>query len=346
MNGGQQNLVEAPQTFVVITMTDVFLSYCRRDADFVIKLKQDMEQLGYTVWMDNDRIDGGDQWEKEIEASLAQSRLFLVVVSKDSNESNWVRRETIRAEQLKKPRIPVLLNDELPLRLLDLQYVDFRGSYGGGFCDLFPLLEKHLGKKNAQTHVVEEADKLMGAALRAFLEGDRETADEKAKQVIKLHPGLAQSPAEFWNRIGRRCIEEYPALAAGRASSSPQKTQAEICHVHVQVVEHSKPSEQQQSEGSSQQFVYWTLHLAAPPHVLETIDRVTYHLDPTFTPPSQVVRDRSSGFLLYREGWGTFLVEVEALCQDGTTAKFFHRLTFAEAWGKRLSQRDINDMEL
>ena len=135
---------------------DIFLSYCRRDTEFVLKLKNDVEKLGYTTWMDNQQIAGGDQWESEIEESIEKSKIFLVVVSRESNASNWVRRETIRAEHLKKTRIPILLNDELPLRLLDLQYVDFRGPYEGGFSTLCPLMEKHLGKRAARNEALAE----------------------------------------------------------------------------------------------------------------------------------------------------------------------------------------------
>ena len=99
--------------------------------------------------MDNHHIQGGDDWEKEIESNLRACKVFIVTITEDSVKSKWVQRECILAENLTKTRIPLLRNgDGLPFRLIDLQYIDFRESdeqsYKTGAQQLLNVLAKCL----------------------------------------------------------------------------------------------------------------------------------------------------------------------------------------------------------
>ena len=144
----QSTVVGLPSTRSTIfgherRMSDIFLSYSTQNRPFILKLKKDLEALNYSVWVDNHHIKGGDEWVHEIETNLEQSKIVVVGVSETSNVSKWVHRETIRAEQLGKKRIPLLLDkSELPLHMLDLQYINFRESYEDGLKELSAILEK------------------------------------------------------------------------------------------------------------------------------------------------------------------------------------------------------------
>ena len=115
-------------------MGHIFISYSSKDAEFALKLSASLEPF-YDVWIDKDDIKGGSEWEKMIQAAVTDCDVFLIIVSDNSNESNWVMRETILAENLKKYRIPILLDGDMPFRLLELQYIDFRADYSGGLRD-------------------------------------------------------------------------------------------------------------------------------------------------------------------------------------------------------------------
>jgi hypothetical protein len=116
-------------------MSHLFISYSNQDRDFVQRLTRSLAPF-YDIWSDREDLEPGVQWEKHIEEGITGCTVFLVIVSPASNESNWVTRETILAERLRKYRIPVLLEGDLPFRLLGVQYVDFRGDYDGGLRDL------------------------------------------------------------------------------------------------------------------------------------------------------------------------------------------------------------------
>ena len=134
----------------------IFLSYATVDRSAVERIRNDIEadaslSQHFTTWMDCHKIKGGHKWEKEIETNIETCHVFLVFVSPASNASEWVQRETIKAEQLCKPRIPILLDGgELPLRLLNVQYVDFRvwSGYSKGLTDLVDVLGAHLNNSS------------------------------------------------------------------------------------------------------------------------------------------------------------------------------------------------------
>jgi len=105
----------------------VFISYARRDQTYVRNLADDLCKRGFEVWID-DRIDFGDRWWREIVKAVQNSAAFVVVMSPDAKESEWVEREVLLAQREKKPIFPLLLRGkELPI-LITTQYVNVTNS--------------------------------------------------------------------------------------------------------------------------------------------------------------------------------------------------------------------------
>jgi hypothetical protein len=51
-------------------MPQVFISYSRKDAEFIDRLVADLKSAGLTVWYDLSGLDGGTQWETEIQGGI------------------------------------------------------------------------------------------------------------------------------------------------------------------------------------------------------------------------------------------------------------------------------------
>ncbi len=92
-------------------MTQVFISYSRRDMDYVKKLEQRLHSEGFTVWRDN-HIQSGDAWWQVVKANLRDCAAIIVVMSENAAVSPWVLRETAIADFLNKPVFPLLLSGE------------------------------------------------------------------------------------------------------------------------------------------------------------------------------------------------------------------------------------------
>ena len=72
----------------------------------------------------------------------------------------------------------------------------------------------------------------------------------------------------------------------------------------------------------------WSISLDARQLELDTVEKVVYHLHPTFKNPVVERSNRSENFELKASGWGTFVVRIEIHYRDGEVEKLRHRLKF------------------
>jgi|FLYN01.1.fsa_nt_gi hypothetical protein len=109
-------------------MSHIFISYSKQDVDFVRYLRTLLEQEGFAVWVDEARLTPSTRWWKDIEHNIERCAAFLVVMTPDAAESDWVEREILLAESRKKPIYPVLLAGAPWSRLANIQYEDMRAG--------------------------------------------------------------------------------------------------------------------------------------------------------------------------------------------------------------------------
>lgn len=122
-------------------MADVFLSYSREDLPFVEKLVTALQGRGLTVWWDVS-IPAGAKWASVIEEALDGSRVVVVLWSRHSVQSEWVRAEAQRAADHGK-LVPVVLESvQPPLGFLQYQYVDLSTWDGSPDSDEFVSLTR------------------------------------------------------------------------------------------------------------------------------------------------------------------------------------------------------------
>ena len=75
------------------TRQQVFISYSRKDIKFARRLATDLENAGFEVWWDISDLKGGDDWVRVIPTAIAASQFFVVLLSPDSIQSEWVAKE-------------------------------------------------------------------------------------------------------------------------------------------------------------------------------------------------------------------------------------------------------------
>lgn len=105
----------------------VFVSYSRRDKSLVLPL---LSQLGerYDLWVDWEDISGGAIWEREISKGIAQSEVFLFLLTSNSAASEWCNRELRIASEWGKRIIPIVFGEppeDTPELCRRLQYYFF-----------------------------------------------------------------------------------------------------------------------------------------------------------------------------------------------------------------------------
>ena len=89
-------------------MSDVFVSYSRRDADFVGRLTQAIESCGKQVWLDTEGIADADVFPAAIRTAIEGSDAFLFVITPESVASRYCEAEVDYARELGKRIVPIL----------------------------------------------------------------------------------------------------------------------------------------------------------------------------------------------------------------------------------------------
>jgi hypothetical protein len=90
-------------------MAQLFVSYTRRDSDFVRDFVPGLERFFSHVWYDKKRLNAGDSFDAEIENNIKRSQAMILILSPNLIESNYVLTKEIPAAiEANIPIIPYL----------------------------------------------------------------------------------------------------------------------------------------------------------------------------------------------------------------------------------------------
>ena len=108
------------------TKQKVFISYSRKDINFARRLAGDLEKAGFDVWWDISDLKGGDDWVRNIPTAIETSQFFIVLLSPDSAQSEWVTKEYTYAIYKRLKIVPAMIKPcNVPFALNTLNYVNF-----------------------------------------------------------------------------------------------------------------------------------------------------------------------------------------------------------------------------
>jgi hypothetical protein len=110
-----------------------FVSYSRRDTEFVNHLVVDLEQQKLKVWLDRGAIQVGEAWRQSIVEGIDKSEVFIIVLSPNSVASENVGIELTIAQDKHKRRFPVLyqqctIPSGMQYQLAGVQHIDFTAN--------------------------------------------------------------------------------------------------------------------------------------------------------------------------------------------------------------------------
>jgi hypothetical protein len=131
-------------------MNDIFISYKREDQGKARKLANALESKGWTVWWDPN-LRAGEIFDEVIEKALNEARCVIVMWSKLSVQSEYVKAEATYALEHKK-LVPVKIESvDLPFRFRRLHTLSLLGWDGSndapGFRRLVEDISAILGPK-------------------------------------------------------------------------------------------------------------------------------------------------------------------------------------------------------
>lgn len=137
----------------------IFISHANpEDNIFTLWLGAKLTSLGYEVWADVLRLQGGDDWQRKLEDAI-RNRAFkvLLVANEISVAKQGVRNEIqIATDTAKKIGdsefiIPLRLRPfDAPFLIAHAQYVDFRSSWAKGLGELLSVLNERAVPRSPQ----------------------------------------------------------------------------------------------------------------------------------------------------------------------------------------------------
>jgi hypothetical protein len=125
---------------------EVFLSHSSLDREFADEVAGVLRRHGIPIWYSEINIVGAQQWHDEIGAALRRCDWLVVLLSANSIESIWVKREVLFAlndHRYDERIVPVLYQTcdhaQLSWTLSLLEMVDFTQDFENGFRELLRI---------------------------------------------------------------------------------------------------------------------------------------------------------------------------------------------------------------
>ncbi|HEY7342641.1 MAG TPA: TIR domain-containing protein [Ktedonobacterales bacterium] len=113
-------------------MNDIFISYARKDQEFVRELYEMLKTAKRDPWVDWEGIPPSARWLQEVYDAIEAADTFVFVLSPESLGSHVCMQEVAHAQQFKKRIIPVVCanvaGDQAPPVLRELNWIFFRAS--------------------------------------------------------------------------------------------------------------------------------------------------------------------------------------------------------------------------
>lgn len=79
---------------------DIFISYKSEDHAWASRLYADLQARGFKIFLDEQRIQAGAQWENQLVYALRNSQHLVVLWTGKADDSEWVRREIANFEAI------------------------------------------------------------------------------------------------------------------------------------------------------------------------------------------------------------------------------------------------------
>ncbi|MCU0496750.1 MAG: TIR domain-containing protein [Anaerolineae bacterium] len=151
---------------------DLFISYSRRNKEFVIKLHAELVKTGRSIWVDWEDIPKAAEWWEEIKSGIESADAFVFILSPDSARSKVCGEEVQHAVQHNKRLIPIVfqeVSDPQDRALIHPQIGDHNwifftdpANFDPAFSDLVRALDTDLEYVREHTRLLMRANEWHG----------------------------------------------------------------------------------------------------------------------------------------------------------------------------------------
>lgn len=199
---------------------DIFISYSRADRERVAHIAEALEAEGYSVWWDRD-IRAGEEFDHVIDHAIKQSKAIVVVWSKTSVTSNWVKEEAedgVAANTL----VPVMIDFVMiprgfrRIQAAELHDAALDPTQSENWPEFLSSVRKQVGKGEGADKSRRPSD--TGALAGGAQAGGAQAGGPSAPVAAPVEPIAAASQAESapsWKRFVPLGAGALAVLVAG-----------------------------------------------------------------------------------------------------------------------------------
>jgi hypothetical protein len=125
----------------------IFISYSKKDVGFARMLHDDLKKLGHKPWLDEFNIKAGSSIPLELQRGIAECDYLVVLLSKNSVFSNWVKVEWVtkfwhEVEREEVYVIPAKIQEcEIPPLLKHKKYANFMRDFQEGLFEVLQAID-------------------------------------------------------------------------------------------------------------------------------------------------------------------------------------------------------------
>ena len=165
----------------------IFISYSRLDKNIVFPFVKRIEQeLKTTCWIDSEGIESGSQFEEVIVNAIEESKVVLFMLSDNSINSKWTKREVLYAEDEGKRIVPAVVDKKglrkwFKFHFGNVDYIDINDE---GQCD------KLLNNLASWIGVERMSKKDCYTKTSADIEPKIQMSADKSVITLSIHKGL------------------------------------------------------------------------------------------------------------------------------------------------------------
>jgi hypothetical protein len=175
----------------------IFISYSRKDKEFVRRLDEELKRRDRETWVDWEGIPPGDKWEKTIYGAIEGTHTFIFVLTPDSIASEVCGKEIAHAGANNKRLVPIVHRDvaadRVPKSLGELNWIFFRESddFDGATDKLISALDTDLKWLHAHT-------RLLTRAIEWNANGKNNSFVLRGDYLRSAEQWLAQAGVQIW----------------------------------------------------------------------------------------------------------------------------------------------------
>jgi WD40 repeat protein len=228
-----------------------FISYSRKDVDFVRVLRGALVQQGRDVWIDSDRIRPTAEWLRDVYEAIERSDAVIYIVSPHSIASKVCGQELAHAVRHNKRLVPLLYlgtpAESIPEPIRKVQWIDVRDrdAFGAAVALLVDALDTDLEWLSAHTRLLTRAIEWDAHGRDpSFVLRDKDLS--AVQEAVARSSGKDPRPTELQNEYVR-ASQSVQAAEIGRLRELYNRALARQLAAQADLTRAERPSEIERS---------------------------------------------------------------------------------------------------